>query len=101
MDDLLVTDIGGQLGPDFLAGLERELRWEVSKEKLDYHNHVARRAQEDRIYEKTKPWIEGIGQRKMVMPARTYFRWMQQNPDDVNDPAWVKSMLRDNPELRG
>jgi hypothetical protein len=99
-DDLLVTDIAGNLGPDFLRGLDRELRWQVEKEKLEYHQQVARRAQEDRLVIE-RPWVEGLGQRKLAMPARTYFRWLQQNPDDVQDPAWIDSIYRDNPELRG
>jgi hypothetical protein len=101
MSDLLVTDIAQNLGADFLRNVDRELRWQVPAEKLKHYEEAARRAEADRIWEKSRPVVEGLGERKLVIPARTFFRWWQAEPGCWLDKTFNDEMFRDNPELRG
>ena len=100
MDDvLLVTDIGGNLGPDFAFGLDRELRMEVDKEKLEYANRAARIA---KVNSQLIPsdYVEGMGAKVASIDARTYFRWSQDHPGCWDDPSFLREFVRDNPESR-
>ena len=98
-DGLLVTDIAGSLGPEFARGLERELRMEVAKEKVEYANRAARVA---KVNQQLLPneYIDGLGGKIASIDARTYFRWEQQNPGCWSDKGFFREFLRDNPEAR-
>lgn len=99
MDDtLLVTDIAGQLGPEFARGLDRELRMQVAKEKVEYANRAARIA---RVNQQLIPdYIDGLGQKVASIDARTYFRFHQEMPGCWDDKGFLREFVRDNPEAR-
>lgn len=99
-DDILVTDIAGILGPEVARQFERELRWQVSTEKLQYYEQVRRNKEAERLSIGDKTWVEGIGQKMLSIPARTYFRWQQAEPGCMEDKTFIKEFYRDNPELR-
>jgi hypothetical protein len=50
---------------------------------------------------KGKKWVEGLGERKLTIPARTFFRWAQQYPGCWQDKGFVDEFHRDNAECRG
>ena len=99
-DDVLVTDITGIFGPDAMKNLERELRWEVSSEKLGYYERLRKAKEADRLTVGDKKWVEGIGQRILDIDARTYFRWQQSHEGCWEDKQFIKEFYRDNPECR-
>lgn len=98
MQDLLVTDIAGQLGPEFARGLDRELRMQVAKEKVEYANRAAQIA---RVNQQLIPdYIDGVGQKIASIDARTYFRFHQEMPGCWSDKGFLREFVRDNPEAR-
>lgn len=103
MSELLVTDIAGALGGDFLRNVDWELRKEVPKEKLRHFEEAAKTAALERklgIPANSKLTIEGIGQRKLHIPQRTFFRWNREHPGCWQNKEFVDEFYRDNPECR-
>lgn len=101
-NDILVTDIAGALGVEFAQGLEKELRGYVDHEKVKHQlNAVAQQRAEQMLGPKGKKWVEGLGERKLTIPARTFFRWAQQYPGCWQDKGFVDEFHRDNEECRG
>jgi len=103
MSELLVTDIAGNLGGDFLKNVEWELRQEVPKEKLRHYEDAAKTAAVERklgIPSDARLKIEGIGQRKLHIPMRTFFRWNREYPGCWQNKQFVDEFYRDNPECR-
>lgn len=98
-DAILVTDIAGALGADFAQHLDRELRMEVAKEKVEYANRAARVA---KVNQQLLPdeYIDGLGPKCASIDARTYFRWHQSEPGCWQDPSFLREFVRDNPESR-
>lgn len=95
---LLVTDIAGNLGPDFAAGLYRELRMEVAQEKVAYANRAARIA---KVNQQLLPEsIDGLGPKIASIDARTWYRWEQEHPGCMADKSFLREFVRDNPEAR-
>ena len=80
----------------WLKGLEREFRWGVELEKAQY---MARQKAARGEFESTPlKNVEGLGQLTHVFDARTYFRWLEEDPHFWEDDGNVKSFARDNPE---
>ena len=90
--------------------VERELREGgyfsryVQREKGQLPAQIRRVAQ--RYHKAKRPWSqlpkaakEGEWELQYALPARLYFRWLAQDPDFFNDPANLKALRRDNPEL--
>lgn len=90
--------------------IERELRQGgyfsryVAKEKGQLPTQIRRVAQ--RFHNAKRPWSQlpksakdGEWELQYALPARLYFRWLAQDPDFFNDPANLKALRRDNPEL--
>lgn len=98
-DGLLVTDIAGNLGADFAHQLDRELRLEVEKEKVEYALRASKIA---RINSQLIPTecIDGLGPKVASIDARTYFRWQQEHPGCWDDKTFMREFVRDNPETR-
>lgn len=44
---------------------------------------------------------DGIGQLKLVVPAREWHRWNNEKPGCWQDKQFVDEFYRDNPHLRG
>lgn len=99
-DDILLTDISGILGPDFAKGLERELRGYVDKEKVQHQLNAAAAARVKTAFG-GKRMVEGLGELKLSVPARTFFRWAQQYPGCWQDKGFIDEFHRDNEECRG
>ena len=96
--DLLVTDIAGELGPEFLDGFSREVQSMVETEKAKYWVRQSQIANvESQLGRQT---LDGLGQKIAAIDARTYFRWLGEDPDFWNDKANIKRFLSDNPECK-
>jgi len=101
-DDILITNIAEVLGPEFARGLEKELRGYVDHEKVKHQlNAVAKQRMEQALGPKAKKWVDGLGELKLTVPARTFFRWAQQYPGCWRDKGFVDEFHRDNVECRG
>ena len=44
---------------------------------------------------------DGLGQLKLVVPAREWHRWNNEKPGCWMDKQFVDEFFRDNPHLRG
>lgn len=92
------------------AWIERELRTGgyfdryVRREKAQLPRQIRRVAQQfhgakRRWKDLPKEAKEGDWELQYAIPARLYFRWLAQDPDFFRDPANLKALRRDNPEL--
>ena len=55
------------------------------------------------IFQKYKNWQRKPGaelELESVVPKRTYFRWLQEDPNFWDYPKNVKKFLQDNPECK-
>lgn len=69
----------------------------VAAEKQAYRRKAAK------IFQRYKNWRRKPGAEldlESVVPARTYFRWLQEDPHFWEDKGNVKRFMRDNPECR-
>lgn len=97
-EGLLVTDIAGSLGPEWLEGFNEEIQSMVETEKARYHiRQGAIAAEEHRI---GRQMLDGLGQKIAAVDAKTFFRWHQQEPGCWWDRGFVKSYLKDNEEAK-
>lgn len=92
------------------AWLERELRSGgflqryVTQEKGRMPSQIRRVAQrwsraKPKYADRPKAAREGEWELQYALPARLYFRWLAQDPDFFKDPANLRALRRDNPEL--
>ena len=101
MADILIPKFGGR-GRDG-ASAARAFR----DPKL-YANYIAAekakyRGDAQKIFSRYKNYQRRAGselEQECVVPARTYFRWMQVDPHFWEDDANVKKFIKDNPEAR-
>jgi hypothetical protein len=99
MEELLVTDIAGELGPDWLAGFNEEIQNQVVTEKAQYW--VRQGAIAQREHSIGRQVLDGLGQKVASIDGKTFFRWMQQEGHDFwHDKNNVRGFLRDNPECK-
>lgn len=85
-----------------MQNVERELRQEVPKEKLRHYEIAARAAEMERKMGIDGPlMMDGLGQRKLKVPLRTWLRWNSAEPGCWQDKKFVADFYRDNPECRG
>jgi len=86
-------------GSSFMKGLERHIRHEVDLERYE----SSKRAQEANLEARTmgSAHADGIGQLKLVVPAREWHRWNNEKPGCWQDKQFVDEFYRDNPHLRG
>jgi hypothetical protein len=84
--------------PAWMDGFEKEIRrgWELEKANYMARQQLARK-EFDGSPLRT---IDGLGQMTMVLDARTWFRWQQEDEHFWEDKGNVKRFLRDNPEAR-
>lgn len=82
----------------FWDRFERNVRLGIAKEKVD----IRRQMRENAAIEAATPrkTVDGLGQREAVIPARLYFRWMEEDRYFWADKKNVQRFLQDNPELR-
>lgn len=86
-------------GSQFMRNLDKTLRHELS---MEYHeqkkrDEVARQIARVRGLRK----VNGLGQEVAHIPARNFFRAMQQHGEECfGDKQFVKEWLRDNPSHR-
>lgn len=86
-------------GSSFMKGLERHIRHEVDLERYE----SSKRAQQANLEARTmgNAKADGIGQLKLVVPAREWHRWNNEKPGCWQDKQFVDEFYRDNPHLRG
>ena len=97
-NDLLVTDIAGTLGVDWLKGFNEEVQNMMETEKAKYYVRQSAIAQEEHAI--GKQTIDSLGQKVAAIDSKTYFRWLHEDPDFWNDRSNVKRFLQDNPECK-
>ena len=100
MADILIPKFGGRgrdgasvarafrdpkLFTEYIAAEKSKYRGNAQKIFSRYRNHQRRPGAE----------LDLAG----VIPARTYFRWMQVDPHFWEDDGNVKRILKDNPEM--
>lgn len=93
----VVTSFAG-FDQEFARGLEREIRGQVSEEKVKANLRQLRLARIMR--EAGSVSIPGVGQLKARIDPRLFFRWQLEFPGCWNNPDFVKRMLKDNPSMR-
>lgn len=97
--DILVTDIAGNFGPEFMDGLLRELRFTEDKEKAGYWVRQSRLAK--REHDAGRQVLKDMGQKVSVVDSVTWFRWVNEiGWDAMHDPKEHYGLLRDNPEWK-
>ena len=100
--DYDVPELRGKNGSAFMDGLERHLKFTESKhvKEADYEIRKQDTLQEVGSYRQTGiKGVEGLGQLKAEIPAREFFRWRQDEGDEIwDDKHFVNSFLRDNSE---
>jgi hypothetical protein len=101
MSNLLVTDIAGNFGPEFAKGLYDELQREIPREKVRHYLDAEKRIREEALTIKVKPFVDGLGMRKLSTPIRTWLRWKEEDPHFWEDKKNVDNFYKDNPECRG
>ena len=86
-------------GSSFMKGLERHIRHEVDLERYE----SSKRAQQANLEARTmgNAKADGIGQLKLVVPAREWHRWNNEKPGCWQDKQFVDEFYRDNPHFRG
>lgn len=94
---LIDTPIDGVFSGDFAHKLDKELRGQISEEKVKATLRQIRLAKVMR--EAGSLSIPGVGQLKAKIDARLFFRWHQEYPGCWNDEDFFKRMARDNPHI--
>lgn len=84
-------------GPAWVDGLEREFRRGVELEKVQY---MARQLQARQEAGEVHKMVDGLGQCTHVWDARTYFRWLKEDPHFWEDQSNVRKFEQDNPECK-
>ncbi len=98
-EGILITDIAGTFGPDWVDGFNKEIQSMVETEKAGYW--VRQSAIAQREHSMGRQIIDSLGQKVASVDAATYHRWGQQEGYDFwNDRKEIKHFLRDNPECK-
>lgn len=99
-EDLIVTDITGNFGPEFMAELEKELQSTIETEKAQYWVRQSAIAKRERdIGRQILP--ESLGQKVLSIDSKTWFRWVQDiGYDAMHDAKELDRLAADNPEWR-
>ena len=99
MADIFIPNWKAGNGSAYMAGLERHIRHHVALER----HESRKRAQEANLEARTmgNAKADGIGQLKLVVPAREWHRWNNEKPGCWMDKQFVDEFFRDNPHLRG
>lgn len=98
-DEILVTDISGRFGPEFMDGLLRELREVDAEKKAGYQLRQAEIARQTQ--EQGKVVLDGLGQKVATIDAYTFHSWgLAEGYGFWGDNAELDRFLQDNPECK-
>src|SRR5690606_41950827 len=99
-DDILVTDITGTMGAEFMDGLLRELKYTEADEKAKYWVRQSQIAKAE--HDAGRQMLpDSLGQKVLSIDSRTWMRWVQEiGWDAMHDPKELYRLSRDNPEWR-
>ena len=82
----------------WLDGLEKEFRRGFELEKVQYRTRQL--AARQREFSGPLKTVDGRGQLKGTIDARTYFRWQGEDEHFWDDPKNTDRFLKDNPECK-
>ena len=99
MADIFIPNWKAGNGSAYMAGLERHIRHHVDLERHESSKRAQAANLEARMMGNAK--ADGIGQLKLVVPAREWHRWNNEKPGCWMDKQFVDEFFRDNPHLRG
>ena len=86
-------------GSTFMKNLEKHLKYHVDLERYEERKRAIEANIEARTMGSAK--TEGLGQLKLVVPAREWHRWNNEFPGCWSDEQFVRELFRDNPHFRG
>ncbi len=98
-----VPEIRGKNGTAFMDGLEKYLRFSESPavKEFQYKKREADAIMEKSVLDNNNKGIDGIGQCTAVIPAREFFRWREDQGQEIwEDKHFTTSFLRDNPQFK-
>jgi len=83
----------------FMRNLERHIKYHVDLERYEESKRAMEANLEARAMGNAQ--MDGLGQLKLVVPAREWHRWNTEFPGCWSDPQFVHEFFRDNPQFRG
>jgi hypothetical protein len=94
---MITTDSPDEV-EELRQAMNRKVQAELPAEKARARDEQTKIAQ--KLGREGSVHIPGIGQKIGSIDARTFFRLRQENPGCMEDPTFVRELLRDSPKLR-